>query len=326
MRRLQIFFILVLAVPAFAGWAPYTIRKGDTLSAIGRKFFPERPVWGEAGSVSMLARKNRSRIKNPDRIYTGQRIDVPEKNDESLAGREQIESLERETERIVPVTDRPDSLDQDRRGTFKLGLLFSLWDRMLKDKTTGTSGTLRSKAILGVSMEALFPISKTWSIESGVRLRNIEFSSAANRNIVADSKNYIDFHLGMSRAAESSEIGFGIQYEQLPLVTGVSVSAVGTTSFNVLSPYMHGAWQLHRYGKTKVSLKGRLAAHFPSSSESYKLEKGYLAEISVPLHREISEFASYGLIPFLEYGNRETNTVVHTETGGGIRAEFLWRY
>jgi nucleoid-associated protein YgaU len=49
----------------------YTVRKGDTLQSISRKFYGTTRRWNE------LYKLNRSRLKNSDKIYPGQVIEVP---------------------------------------------------------------------------------------------------------------------------------------------------------------------------------------------------------------------------------------------------------
>lgn len=337
--------LIFISIPAFAAWTPYTVQKGDTLGSLAKRSLPSRPIWGEGGSVAYLFNKNRSVIENPNVIYVGQEILIPEgeetltvgeasianksegrepatENDEPVAV--QAEEPQAHPQEIAPVSLSPEI--EDRRATLKVGLLSSLWDRSLKDKTTSASGTARSNAILGLSLESLFPVSKSWNAAVGISYRSIKFANAPNRTISADQANFVRFRIGASRSSENYELGGGFQYEQLPLVIGVSSSAVGITSFNVFSPYLSGTWKFHKFGKTSVGLGALLTYSFASSNEPYKLESGWLGEISLPLSRAVSESFSYGLTPFLEYGARETNTVEHTETNGGVKADFIWRY
>ena len=49
----------------------YTVRPGDTLSAIARKFY------GNSGRWTWIYQANRSKIPNPDVIYVGERLTIP---------------------------------------------------------------------------------------------------------------------------------------------------------------------------------------------------------------------------------------------------------
>ena len=50
----------------------YTIAKGDTLGKIAKKFYGEARQWRK------LAEANKDTIKNPDLIYPGQVIKIPD--------------------------------------------------------------------------------------------------------------------------------------------------------------------------------------------------------------------------------------------------------
>lgn len=50
----------------------YTVRKGDTLSAIAKR------EYGDAGSWRRIFEANRDQIDNPDLIHPGQELKIPE--------------------------------------------------------------------------------------------------------------------------------------------------------------------------------------------------------------------------------------------------------
>jgi nucleoid-associated protein YgaU len=49
----------------------YTIQSGDSLSKIARKFY------GNAGDWQKIYNANKDQIKNPDKIFPGQKIVIP---------------------------------------------------------------------------------------------------------------------------------------------------------------------------------------------------------------------------------------------------------
>jgi nucleoid-associated protein YgaU len=51
--------------------AKYTVRKGDTLSAIAKR------EYGSAGEWRRIYEANRDQIDNPDRIHPGQELTIP---------------------------------------------------------------------------------------------------------------------------------------------------------------------------------------------------------------------------------------------------------
>ena len=61
----------VKAPPQVAKVEYYEIQKGDTLSAIAKRFL------GKASDYPKIFEANREVIKDPDRIYTGQKIRIP---------------------------------------------------------------------------------------------------------------------------------------------------------------------------------------------------------------------------------------------------------
>jgi nucleoid-associated protein YgaU len=60
------------ARPAAAQPRYYTIQSGDTLSKVAKEFYGDANRWNE------LFEANREVIKDPDKIYPGQRIRVPQ--------------------------------------------------------------------------------------------------------------------------------------------------------------------------------------------------------------------------------------------------------
>lgn len=197
-------------------------------------------------------------------------------------------------------------------------------DRDLTDKTTNATGKAYSDTIYGAFIESRMPISKNWNIDSSITYRKIGFASSSTRTFTVESENYLRLSLGTSRTFEKFSLGAGIVYEQLPLITGVSSSNVGISSFNVLSPYILGDWNFYSWGKTTLGLEGRFLYNLSSSKDSFKLNSGMDATLGLSLTRSLSETFSYSLLPFATYGSKETNTVKHTDLNYGSRLLFNW--
>ncbi|MBI3317756.1 MAG: LysM peptidoglycan-binding domain-containing protein [Candidatus Omnitrophica bacterium] len=53
------------------GATPYTVKKGDTLEKIAEKFY------GDAGEWRRIYNANRDVLKSPNRIYPGQKLQIP---------------------------------------------------------------------------------------------------------------------------------------------------------------------------------------------------------------------------------------------------------
>lgn len=67
--------------PAASGMATelYEIQKGDSLSAIAKRKYGDTSKW------RMIYEANRDIIKNPDLIYPGQKIKLPQENKTTMA-------------------------------------------------------------------------------------------------------------------------------------------------------------------------------------------------------------------------------------------------
>ena len=57
--------------PAQEQFATYTVKSGDSLSAIAKR------IYGEAGQWHRIFEANRDKIKNPDLIQPGQELKIP---------------------------------------------------------------------------------------------------------------------------------------------------------------------------------------------------------------------------------------------------------
>ncbi|MBI2459469.1 MAG: LysM peptidoglycan-binding domain-containing protein [Parcubacteria group bacterium] len=77
-RIMQIMFILSVLVlaAASANAAVYTVKKGDTLSKIGQMY---SLTW------QVIAKANADKVKNPDKIYVGQKLAIPERGKKAVA-------------------------------------------------------------------------------------------------------------------------------------------------------------------------------------------------------------------------------------------------
>ncbi|TFF27795.1 LysM peptidoglycan-binding domain-containing protein [Jiella endophytica] len=60
-----------MILPGYAGFQPYTVRSGDTLSAIARRFY------GDASRFTVIVEANAHIISNPNVIFPGQQLRIP---------------------------------------------------------------------------------------------------------------------------------------------------------------------------------------------------------------------------------------------------------
>lgn len=60
-----------LLVDGYAGWLPYVVQSGDTLSSIAADFY------GDASAYPVIAAANPTTIADPDLIFVGQELRLP---------------------------------------------------------------------------------------------------------------------------------------------------------------------------------------------------------------------------------------------------------
>ncbi len=60
-------------VPDYHGFAQYTVKPGDTLSGIAKEFYA-----GDASKYTIIFEANRDQITNPNLIYPGQTLRIPQ--------------------------------------------------------------------------------------------------------------------------------------------------------------------------------------------------------------------------------------------------------
>ena len=60
-----------MILPGYLGYRPYTVQRGDTLSAIARRFY------GDAGKFTVVQAANAHVISNPSLIFPGQELRIP---------------------------------------------------------------------------------------------------------------------------------------------------------------------------------------------------------------------------------------------------------
>jgi len=331
-----IFLILALAESMAFATESYTVQFGDTLGSIAHRFSPDKPIWGRDGAAAQLYSQNTSVIQNPNKIFPGQVLSLgqsslatPVAKETGAPSNEQAEPTEEKTETnsANTTTNLPSNrapAAPERPGLVVVGAGSSLWERHLTDKTTGASGVARSNPATDVSVSVQFPVAQEWDISSGIHYDHVTFANAANRVLAADAENFVGFDLGMVHHLETFSYIFGARYEQIPLITGVNATTVGVTSFHVASPYAGLWWNARTWGKTRVDMATTFSYELGSSVAPYDFKGGWTTEFTLPITRQVSESNTLGIMPFVSYGSRETNTVTHRDWVFGAKAVWLW--
>lgn len=59
-------------IDPYSGFMQYTVRPGDSLSELAERFMGDRDEW------RAIFQANRDRIEDPDRIFSGQVLRIPQ--------------------------------------------------------------------------------------------------------------------------------------------------------------------------------------------------------------------------------------------------------
>jgi LysM repeat protein len=327
-RKGYIALIFILSAPV--ALAQYVVKSGDTLGSIADQFNSNSRIWGKNGLARKIEQANG--LKNRDLIFPGMILQIP--------GLEVAEEVgNRAPATITPVAEEPalsrapamaevapaQAEDDGRPAILKASFGAGFFNRDLTDTTTGAGGSLKSKGVYSLGLSSLFPFSEESDVEVAVSYRTVSFLKSANRSLSQEQKSFLRTRLGWQWNSGAYSIGGGVQHEQMPLLTGVSASALAVSSFTVFSPYVRGTWGFKRWKKTKADLAFTAFWHFPSENTPYKLESGWSAHLQLPISRDVSPAFSYGFTPFAEFGKRKTNTVKHDDLETGVTADLIWR-
>jgi hypothetical protein len=323
-------FITLLSFSAEAGWVPYKVQGNDQLGKMIQDLGLKQWLWGESGLVQKIYLKNKNIINSPDYIFIDQVIYLPESLDDlkdeilttdlNLSIRKESKTQNEEINKNM----KGSTPDQKRKALLRVGTIFSLMDRSLTDKTTKAAGTAKSKAIYGLQVTSRMPISKFWNIDSSLTYRKVSFVSSSTRTFSVESESFLRLSLGASKVFTNFNLGGGISYEQIPIITGVSSTSIGISSFNVVSPYLMGDWSFYSWGRTNLGLEFMASYNLSSSKESFDLESGFDTSIALDLKRELTKNLSYSIAPFIQYGTKDTNTVEHSDLDIGTKLLLNW--
>jgi hypothetical protein len=341
--RKMTFLIILLSLSAQASWVPYTVQKNDQLGIVIQQLHFKKWLWGENGLVQKVYLKNKDILKSPNLLMTGEIIYLPQSLNDLGKGvsiypkevNNQKKSRAKVPKRIYETEfseqqynekEKRNSKQEKRKALLRLGTIFSLMDRKLTDKTTNATATVKSDAIYGLFLMSKMPISEVWNIDSSLSYRKVSFASSTTRAFSVDSESFLKISVGGSKNYKHLNLGAGIIYEQLPVIAGVSATSIGVSSLNVLSPYINGSWNFHSWGKTNLELEFMAAYNLSSSADSISLESGFDTFTAVNLNRNLSKALSYSVVPFVQYGNKNTNTVKHSDLDLGMRLLLNWTH
>lgn len=343
--RKVILLATLFSFSAQAAWVPYTVKKGDELGKVIQDLGFKQWLWGEKGLVKKVYVKNSPPLESSNLIIVGQVIylpQIPEDLDNPLKEvsiykaehGNQPQAIDKQTPKTIYETELSEMhntekktiVDKKRNATLSVGVVASLMDRSLSDKTTNASGTAQSDPIYGLLLISQFPLSKLWNIDSSLTYRKIDFASSQSRTFAVNSNSFLRFSLGASRELEKLNLGAGLVYEQLPIITGVSATRIGVSSVKVLSPYISADWNFYSWGKTNLNLEFLGAYNLSGSGDNINLASGFDTQVSLNFSRQFSESLSYSLVPFVQYGNKETETVDHSDVDIGMRLLINWNH
>lgn len=264
---------MIVSLSSYGGWRSYTVKKGDQLGFLIQKIGFKQYIWGDDGLLKKIYSN-----ENPNFIVVGQVIRLPE----NLTDLEKLERFITKKKKDYPNYVQPRKVAKDQNGIeierdalISFGTIFSLWDRGLKDKTSGANGDAKSNVIYGFFLEHHLPISMNWDIDSYLSFKHITFADSIKRPFIVNSKNFLKLSLGGARRYSNFRFGGGVVYEQMPIVTGVSSTEIGISSFNIVSPYVKGSWDFFQWQRSKLKLNMEMLKHLSSTKDSFELESGW---------------------------------------------------
>jgi len=259
--------VLVFFSGSVWGGSLYLVRKGDTLSGIAKRYFGS-PIYGRSGSLSVLLFANPN-IKNPDRIFIGDKITIAKKE------------IQTENLPSIPTSEVPSPIFHNEF-ELRADLFFS--GMSLRDFSSGASAIFFSSLNVGLTGFWQQRWSPKWKSFFSVGIERQSYSGPSNRTFQNSEQFYYQLGVGLSHewpSGHSLSIEGGVA--EVPFVTVPSLTTVSISRVPVgrLSGYF-----LYRFLSLSPFdlLSGlRVGWLLPSSTSDFTINSGafYRAEITL---------------------------------------------
>ncbi len=183
----------------------YTVKRGDSLSKVSAQHVAT-PVYGKSGSMQRVLERNRS-IKNPNRIYTGQELELPEPP-AAVAETPPVEPAPAPAPAVevlpaTPVTTAgTDGAAAPRSDdTLHAGVL--LYDSKVSSRHDGGAydTTAHSNPQYGVLLGWNHRFTSAVAVTASTAVRKASFSAAEGERLTAFNETLLGFGLALDYAA-----------------------------------------------------------------------------------------------------------------------------
>jgi LysM repeat protein len=291
----------VLASQAFA-MDSYVVKSGDTLSQIVKQNYPFGKMYGSQGRIAQVLAKN-PHIKNPNRIYPGQRIEI--KNPVQVAQNKKVPVVSEILQEQTPETvkeEKPEVIIPDKQTNRQISEVMGIdeWSisalygaKYLSISQTGAMG----KAEIGVmflndlKLNSEFRIND-WSFGFQFDSYKLKYETLT----AGDSKQMYALNLFGSY----KWILGGVNVEQTPLFRNDSSNIQMTKMTQIhLSLGAKKDFVLATRKPSVLKLKGWVNYPFSSQSESADIKldsvKGFGLRGQLELNRQIYAREEYSL-------------------------------
>ena len=318
--------LLTLSGCSFGAWAAtYVVEIGDTLSKIALRKIG-KPIYSKFGSLKKLLSANPD-IKNPDRIYPGQRVNLdidPAQEDSSLHAEDQsVKIVEDTSEANVAESASQSSKDEI---AFQVGSSFA--KVVATDRETGAN----SKVFSNIVPEFIFSWTRRWSDtwQSFFRFRYLfdSFQQPSSRSLDKSKESIYDVSAGVRRYLNPKlSLGAAFTYGQEFFVRNQNVDVMSLDRVNIPRMTLGAQWEFLKTENISSGLAFNMSYLFgASASAGYSVDSG-TAYMGSLYFKKALPFWNLSLLAEAYYQKRNQNSSLskQSEDDLGANVGLSWR-
>jgi LysM repeat protein len=326
---------LVLSIAAFAS-VTYVAKPGDKLSKIAGKMI-QGPVWGKHGSWQSVLALN-SEIKNPDLIYVGQEIKLPDgevaqaaesSSEQRAPAAEEAAPLASPTPALsspTPLLAAPLEKENSHGSLLELAPYYALTSISSTDKITGSPASAASSLNAGVDLRFSQPWSESFSSFVHFKLGALSFEQPTDSSKSVQSASNLMSGIGLGGDFKLSQaLTFRIfgDYQKEAFIRGVSTDTVAIDAVSV--PEVGASLVLDLFKKNSLTLgvSGQFSELFQAATEGYTVSQGSLFGGKVYFKRDSCGSAFQ---TDLGYFSRQQDTNLTNQTERDLILQLRWEF
>lgn len=324
-RKLAVVF-LTLSGCSFGAWAAtYVVEVGDTLSKIALKKFG-KPIYSKLGSLKKLLLTN-SNIKNPDRIYPGQvlNLDVDPTQDDSI--------LNPEDQSVKVVEDTSESTSSEAasdkaKDEFSVQAGSSFAKIVATDTATGANSKVFSNIVPEFIFSWTRKWSETWQSFFSFRYLFDSFQQPSARSLVQSKESIYDVSAGVRRYINPKlSLGAAFTYGQEFFIRNENVDVMSLDRVNIPRMTLGAQWEFLKTESISSGLAFNMSYLFGASASSgYSVSSGTAYLGSLYFKKELP-FWNLSLLGEAYYQKRNQNSSLskQSEENLGANVGLSWR-